>query len=82
MVEGWTKNLLSEMMVNSVTWICRRKTKDRVLSSRTVLEPMATGTDFLIEGGKRRRSLDQMWARTSPVSDNSYAFVELLSMCR
>ena len=21
MVEGWTKNLLSEMMVNSVTWI-------------------------------------------------------------
>ena len=37
MVKGWTKNLLSEMMVNSVTWIQRRKTKNRVLRSRTVL---------------------------------------------
>ena len=57
MVEGWTNNLLSEMMVNNVTWIQRRKTKNRVLSSRTVLNGGEREQEHVIcaseEGGSK-----------------------------
>ena len=47
MVEGWTKNLLSEMMVNSVTWIQKDKHNAPNIQISSQLD-----------GGARRRSFE------------------------